>query len=1075
MAPTSDYEFMETDEEDVLEALTPKEPKTRARRRSAAAAATPTRQSSKTPGSLAEQLFDDSGEETPRASSSRRHASRTATDRRSSRRPSAVLVEPSSPDPLALGSEADEHIASVRSISEYSWTPLRPTVIEVEIPFKPLSTLMGYQLAEDLQPPTSSSRRRLLARSEKEETTGRKVQRCPPPRTTKASVRNRAVETPSDELYSEEEVVELDESEGEASSDGVVGRVTRGAAAAPSWRTLRSDPKICEKCHQGPADEMLEKALKKKGKGKKRKQEDDWDFSEEERARLMMGWMECERCSVSWHWGCLKPNQRRDVLHAFRTKNPDAPRRKNIEIHESATFLCGNCETNPACYVCKHSRLPGEKHQELPSANPTTANGTADDEPIVIDDDDDDDGRGAGGSGSGKGDTAVATASAAPAESPDAQDVPVTDGFKPDGLRDSKPAPLLFREWNYLVDSIIAWRPWPAYAKEPELDEDELPLYRDPLPREYLVKFQGRSFRHVAWVPHPWLLSVAPAKLKNFLEKGPALNLITDETLASFGDTMEAPTIANVLEASEREKEPHGVPPDVEAAESLPVAWSTVDRVLDAMLLPPKGRKGKGKGKGKANGRVVVSDLESEESDWEPVDGQMPPVEKALEIERWENMAGRRLSEDDVDEVAPLVTWFLGKWDDLQYDQFDSELYPAFKHALKRYLAARRVKIPILNDQQIKARERLARTIGAPPNEQPECVVGGTLMPFQIEGFQWLTYKHLKRESCILADDMGLGKTIQVASFLGYLGSEDLQIYPALVIVPNSTITNWVREFEKWVPHLRVVPYYGVASSRKVVSQYELYHMGAQNKAAGLKAHVVLTTYDMITGNDFAVFSRMPRWEVVIVDEGQRLKSNSSLIFNRLKTLNSVHRVLLTGTPLNNNLRELFNLLNFLDPESFRHLEELEQRFNDLNESLILELHEMIKSYILRRIKADVLKLPPKVEIIVPISLTPAQKALNKRILHRHKEALNRIISTRKKKKMQAEKAKAKDAANGDRQPSGAPQANGSKDGETAAPAQNGEARRENSAGPSETAAERRRNQNALLPVVQPSEVVEVD
>lgn len=160
------------------------------------------------------------------------------------------------------------------------------------------------------------------------------------------------------------------------------------------------------------------------------------------------------------------------------------------------------------------------------------------------------------------------------------------------------------------------------------------------------------------------------------------------------------------------------------------------------MLLPPKKRKGKGKGK--SNGRVIESDSESEESDWEPVDGEKPPVEKAVEIERWENMAGRKLSEDDVDEVAPLVTWFMAKWDDLQYDQceshegallttacwdtpppVDSELYPAFKHALKRYLAARRVKIPILNDQQIKARERLARTSRAPPNEQPECVVGG--------------------------------------------------------------------------------------------------------------------------------------------------------------------------------------------------------------------------------------------------------------------------------------------------------------------------------------------------------------
>lgn len=85
-------------------------------------------------------------------------------------------------------------------------------------------------------------------------------------------------------------------------------------------------------------------------------------------------------------------------------------------------------------------------------------------------------------------------------------------------------------------------------------------------------------------------------------------------------------------------------------------------------------------------------------------------------------------------------------------------------------------------------------------------------MPFQVEGFQWLLYKHFKREGCILADDMGLGKTIQVSSFLGYLASDELKIYPSLVIVPNSTITNWVREFEKWVPHVRVVPYYGEAA-----------------------------------------------------------------------------------------------------------------------------------------------------------------------------------------------------------------------------------------------------------------------
>lgn len=94
----------------------------------------------------------------------------------------------------------------------------------------------------------------------------------------------------------------------------------------------------------------------------------------------------------------------------------------------------------------------------------------------------------------------------------------------------------------------------------------------------------------------------------------------------------------------------------------------------------------------------------------------------------------------------------------------------------------------------------------------------------------------------------------------------------------------------------------------------------------------------------------------------QSVKSDNSKIFNNLKTLNSVHRILLTGTPLNNNIRELFNLLNFLDQDSFKDLASMEQEYADLNEAKIQKLHQMIKPYILRRIKADVLNLPPKVK-----------------------------------------------------------------------------------------------------------------
>jgi hypothetical protein len=112
--------------------------------------------------------------------------------------------------------------------------------------------------------------------------------------------------------------------------------------------------------------------------------------------------------------------------------------------------------------------------------------------------------------------------------------------------------------------------------------------------------------------------------------------------------------------------------------------------------------------------------------------------------------------------------------------------------------------------------------------------------------------------------------------------------------------------------------------------------------------------------------------------------------------------VLLTGTPLNNNLRELFNLLNFLDEPNFSDLKDLEARFENLNENLVVQLHEMLKPYILRRVKADVLKLPPKVEIIVPISMTAPQRLLYKRILLKHREAINAILKQRKRKQPKA-------------------------------------------------------------------------
>lgn len=123
------------------------------------------------------------------------------------------------------------------------------------------------------------------------------------------------------------------------------------------------------------------------------------------------------------------------------------------------------------------------------------------------------------------------------------------------------------------------------------------------------------------------------------------------------------------------------------------------------------------------------------------------------------------------------------------------------------------------------------------------------------------------------------GKTVQIAAFLGQVikGFEGLpfQAFPALVVVPNSTITNWVREFERWAPKIRVVPFYGDAKAREIIRQYELSHASTAAKTTGAKFHVLVTTYETFTNakDVGTLFKSVPRWEVLVVDEGQRRKS----------------------------------------------------------------------------------------------------------------------------------------------------------------------------------------------------------
>jgi len=202
---------------------------------------------------------------------------------------------------------------------------------------------------------------------------------------------------------------------------------------------------------------------------------------------------------------------------------------------------------------------------------------------------------------------------------------------------------------------------------------------------------------------------------------------------------------------------------------------------------------------------------------------------------------------------------------------------------------------------------------------------GMELHAYQLEGINWLRYSWANGMDTILADEMGLGKTIQTIVFLYSLFKEGHCRGPFLVSAPLSTIINWEREFELWAPDFYVVTYIGDKDSRAVIREHELsFEEGAVRggckaskikKDCPVKFHVLLTSYELIC-IDHATLGSVD-WQVLVVDEAHRLKNNQSKFFRVLNQYKIAYKLLLTGTPLQNNLEELFHLLNFLSPDRF--------------------------------------------------------------------------------------------------------------------------------------------------------------
>ncbi|XP_014098875.2 chromodomain-helicase-DNA-binding protein 1 [Bactrocera oleae] len=270
--------------------------------------------------------------------------------------------------------------------------------------------------------------------------------------------------------------------------------------------------------------------------------------------------------------------------------------------------------------------------------------------------------------------------------------------------------------------------------------------------------------------------------------------------------------------------------------------------------------------------------------------------------------------------------------------------------------------------------------------DQPDFLSDGlTLRDYQMDGLNWLLHSWCKENSVILADEMGLGKTIQTICFLYSLFKVHHLYGPYLCVVPLSTMTAWQREFDLWAPDMNVVTYLGDVKSREMIRQYEWQFDGSKR----LKFNCILTTYEIVLKDK--LFLGTLQWAALLVDEAHRLKNDDSLLYKSLKEFETNHRLLITGTPLQNSLKELWALLHFIMPDRFVTWEEFELQHGNAADKGYTKLHQQLEPYILRRVKKDVEKsLPAKVEQILRVEMTLMQKQYYKWILTKNFDALRK-------------------------------------------------------------------------------------
>lgn len=359
--------------------------------------------------------------------------------------------------------------------------------------------------------------------------------------------------------------------------------------------------------------------------------------------------------------------------------------------------------------------------------------------------------------------------------------------------------------------------------------------------------------------------------------------------------------------------------------------------------------------------------------------------------ERWK-LPQRVIAKYGSEEV--FVKWTGLPYEECTWETITEPLIAKFSHLIDLFdqFERRTLEKDAADYETVKEKSQFHHSDVVTLTEQPK-ELGGSLFPHQLEALNWLRKCWSKSKNVILADEMGLGKTISACAFLSSLCFEFKARLPCLVLVPLSTMPNWMAEFSLWAPNINVVEYHGCAKARALMREYE-WHANdpvTSKKTSSYKFNVLLTTYEMVLA-DSTHLSKVP-WEVLIVDEGHRLKNSGSKLFSLLNTFSFQHRVLLTGTPLQNNLGEMYNLLNFLQPSSFPSLKSFEDKFRDLTTAeKVDELKKLVAPHMLRRLKKDAMQnIPPKTERVVPVDLSTIQAEYYRAMLTKNYQVLRNV------------------------------------------------------------------------------------